>query len=133
MRYLLTFSNTPVPLASFPEMYKMWSFQDNFLSMMTPRFFDGRMREVYDHPIANQWILKNIGFIDRYQTTEKSHNGMFLMFGNKWKLCCNLDQFEMYVCKANNCSINTQIPLCCMKSKPSMINIWVANGVGDCP
>ena len=37
MRYLLTFSNTPVPLVSFPEMYKMWSFQDNLLSMMTPR------------------------------------------------------------------------------------------------
>ena len=26
-----------MPLASFPEMYKMWSFQDNLLSMITSR------------------------------------------------------------------------------------------------
>ena len=37
MRYFLTFSNTPVSLASFPEMYKMWSFHYNLLSMMTPK------------------------------------------------------------------------------------------------
>ena len=37
IRYFLAFRITQVPLASFPEMYKMWSFQNNFLSMITPR------------------------------------------------------------------------------------------------
>ena len=37
IRYFLAFNITPIPLAIFPDMYKIWSFQHNLLSIITPR------------------------------------------------------------------------------------------------
>ena len=39
IRYFLAFNITPIPLAIFPEIYEMWSFQHNLLSIITPRNF----------------------------------------------------------------------------------------------
>ena len=73
-RYFRAFRMIPIPLAIFPEIYAIWSFQDNLLSTITPRNFDFTVSEMDSPSILI--LIESLVFLK----PENSINWVFLMF-----------------------------------------------------